>query len=105
MSVISECTVHIFIIECFPRKMIRISIKSERVIRAKLIHMKPVKVIKILASLLWCLGLNHTAFVFFSGTVKDKIFVSSGNEVRGYTKKGKQFLGFDTNLTEEIKSM
>ncbi|KAK8374160.1 hypothetical protein O3P69_010999, partial [Scylla paramamosain] len=38
-------------------------------------------------------------------TVKDKIFVSSGNEVRGYTKKGKQFLGFDTNLTEEIKSM
>ncbi|XP_076069179.1 BBSome complex member BBS7-like isoform X2 [Oratosquilla oratoria] len=39
------------------------------------------------------------------GTVKDKIFVSSGNEVRGYTKKGKQFLGFDTNLTQEIKSM
>ncbi|XP_066957827.1 Bardet-Biedl syndrome 7 protein homolog [Macrobrachium rosenbergii] len=39
------------------------------------------------------------------GTVRDKIFVSSGNEVRGYTKKGKQFLGFDTNLTEEIKSM
>lgn len=39
------------------------------------------------------------------GTVKDKIFVSSGNEVRGYTKKGKQFLGFDTNLMEEIKSM
>ncbi|KAK4304694.1 hypothetical protein Pmani_023378 [Petrolisthes manimaculis] len=39
------------------------------------------------------------------GTVKDKVFVSSGNEVRGYTKKGKQFLGFDTNLTEEIKSM
>lgn len=31
--------------------------------------------------------------------------MSSGNEVRGYTKKGKQFLGFDTNLTEEIKSM
>nr|XP_045592027.1 Bardet-Biedl syndrome 7 protein homolog isoform X1 [Procambarus clarkii]XP_045592028.1 Bardet-Biedl syndrome 7 protein homolog isoform X1 [Procambarus clarkii] len=39
------------------------------------------------------------------GTIKDKIFLSSGNEVRGYTKKGKQFLGFDTNLTEEIKSM
>ncbi|XP_042887842.1 Bardet-Biedl syndrome 7 protein homolog isoform X1 [Penaeus japonicus] len=39
------------------------------------------------------------------GTVQDKIFLSSGNEVRGYTKKGKQFLGFDTNLTEEIKSM
>ncbi|KAJ4432478.1 hypothetical protein ANN_21097, partial [Periplaneta americana] len=39
------------------------------------------------------------------GTVKDKIFVSSENEVRGYTKKGKLFLGFDTNLTEHIKSM
>nr|XP_053649854.1 Bardet-Biedl syndrome 7 protein-like [Cherax quadricarinatus] len=39
------------------------------------------------------------------GTIRDKIFLSSGNEVRGYTKKGKQFLGFDTNLTEEIKSM
>ncbi|KAB7495673.1 Bardet-Biedl syndrome 7-like protein [Armadillidium nasatum] len=39
------------------------------------------------------------------GTVKDKIFVSSGNEVRGFTKKGKQFLGFDTNLTDDIKSM
>lgn len=40
-----------------------------------------------------------------TGTVKDKIFVSSENEVRGYTKKGKLFLGFDTNLTEHIKSM
>lgn len=43
--------------------------------------------------------------VFVTGTVKDKIFVSSENEVRGYTKKGKLFLGFDTNLTEHIKSM
>ncbi|CAG2063644.1 unnamed protein product, partial [Timema podura] len=40
-----------------------------------------------------------------NGTVQDKIFVSSGNEVRGYTKKGKLFLAFDTNLTEPIKSM
>lgn len=40
-----------------------------------------------------------------SGTTKDKIFMSAGNEIRGYTKKGKQFLGFDTNLAEEIKSM
>ncbi|KAA0187484.1 hypothetical protein HAZT_HAZT007675 [Hyalella azteca] len=38
-------------------------------------------------------------------TPKDKIFVSAGNEVRGYTKKGKQFLGFDTNLAEDIKSI
>lgn len=39
------------------------------------------------------------------GTVKDKIFISAENEVRGFTKKGKLFLGFDTNLTEPIKSM
>ncbi|XP_024081232.1 Bardet-Biedl syndrome 7 protein homolog [Cimex lectularius] len=36
---------------------------------------------------------------------QEKIFVSSKNEVRGYTKKGKLFLGFDTNLTEPIRSM
>lgn len=40
-----------------------------------------------------------------TGTIKDKIFMSAGNEVRGYTKKGKQFLEFDTNLAEEIKAM
>ena len=34
-----------------------------------------------------------------------QIFASSGNEVRGYTKKGKLFLGFDTNMTEAISSM
>ncbi len=37
--------------------------------------------------------------------MKDKIFVSSGHEVKGYTKKGKLFLSFDTNLTETIESM
>ncbi|GFQ74385.1 bardet-Biedl syndrome 7 protein homolog [Trichonephila clavata] len=39
------------------------------------------------------------------GTAKDKIFVASGGEVKGYTRKGKQFLRFDTNMTEPIKSM
>ncbi|XP_075234502.1 BBSome complex member BBS7-like [Lycorma delicatula] len=39
------------------------------------------------------------------GTIQDKIFCSSKNEVRGYTKKGKLFLGFETSLTELIKSM
>ncbi|XP_073994441.1 BBSome complex member BBS7-like isoform X4 [Rhodnius prolixus] len=39
------------------------------------------------------------------GGLQDKIFVSTKNEVRGYTKKGKVFLGFDTNLTESINSM
>ncbi|XP_028401349.1 Bardet-Biedl syndrome 7 protein homolog isoform X1 [Dendronephthya gigantea] len=40
-----------------------------------------------------------------SGPSREKIFVASGAEVRGYNKKGKQFLGFDTNLTESIQSM
>ena len=39
------------------------------------------------------------------GAAREKIFIASGAEVRGYTKKGKQFLGFDTNLTESIQSM
>lgn len=39
------------------------------------------------------------------GPSQEKVFVASGAEVRGYTKKGKQFLGFDTNLTESIQSM
>ncbi|XP_054846504.1 Bardet-Biedl syndrome 7 protein isoform X2 [Eublepharis macularius] len=38
-------------------------------------------------------------------TLQEKIFVASGSEVRGFTKKGKQFLSFDTNLTESIKAM
>ncbi|KTG31528.1 hypothetical protein cypCar_00003754, partial [Cyprinus carpio] len=39
------------------------------------------------------------------GTPEEKIFVSSGSEVRGYTKKGKQFLTFEANLTESINAM
>lgn len=37
--------------------------------------------------------------------VQDKIFISCDSEVKGFTKKGKQFLGFDTNLTESISAM
>ena len=40
-----------------------------------------------------------------TGTIKDKIFTASGKDVRAYTKKGKLFLDFDTNLTEPIRSM
>nr|XP_023018079.1 Bardet-Biedl syndrome 7 protein homolog [Leptinotarsa decemlineata] len=40
-----------------------------------------------------------------TGAVVDKIFIASGNQVRGYTKKGKLFLTFDSGMTEEIKSM
>lgn len=39
------------------------------------------------------------------GQLKDRIFVSSGSVVRGYSKKGKQFLDFNTNITESIKNM
>ncbi|KAF6035121.1 BBS7 [Bugula neritina] len=39
------------------------------------------------------------------GGVKEKIFVAAGPEVKGYTKKGKQFLTFATNLSEDIQSM
>uniref|UniRef100_T1IN54 Bardet-Biedl syndrome 7 protein homolog n=1 Tax=Strigamia maritima TaxID=126957 RepID=T1IN54_STRMM len=39
------------------------------------------------------------------GTPQDKIFIARSNTVYGYTKKGKDFLGFDTNLTEPITSM
>nr|XP_018917653.1 PREDICTED: Bardet-Biedl syndrome 7 protein homolog [Bemisia tabaci] len=39
------------------------------------------------------------------GSIQDKIFVAAKNEVRGYSKKGKLFLNFDTNRTEDIKHM
>ena len=51
------------------------------------------------------------------GTVKDKIFASYSNQgsassggagnnlIKGFTKKGKVFLEFDTNLTEPIKNI
>ncbi|XP_035704623.1 Bardet-Biedl syndrome 7 protein homolog [Folsomia candida] len=39
------------------------------------------------------------------GTAKDKIFLASGNMIRGFTKKGKLFLEFDTNLAESIQNM
>lgn len=39
------------------------------------------------------------------GVIKEKIFIASGSEVRGYSKKGKQFLVFDTSSTETVQSM
>ncbi|XP_053734594.1 Bardet-Biedl syndrome 7 protein isoform X2 [Synchiropus splendidus] len=40
-----------------------------------------------------------------AGTPQEKIFVCSGSQVRGFTKKGKQFLTFEANLTESINAM
>lgn len=48
--------------------------------------------------------MNKKRFLLL-GTPSDKIFVTSGNEVRGYTSKGKLFLSFDSNMTESITSM
>ncbi|KAL3880310.1 hypothetical protein ACJMK2_032558 [Sinanodonta woodiana] len=39
------------------------------------------------------------------GGVRERIFVSSGAVVKGYTKKGKNFLTFDTNMSEPVLSM
>ncbi|XP_063989189.1 Bardet-Biedl syndrome 7 protein homolog [Diachasmimorpha longicaudata] len=39
------------------------------------------------------------------GSPKDKIFIAYGNSVKGYTKKGKMFLEFDTSLIDPITSM
>ena len=35
----------------------------------------------------------------------DKVFFAAGTEVQGCQKKGKVFLRFDTNLSEDIQSM
>ncbi|XP_060800822.1 Bardet-Biedl syndrome 7 protein-like [Amyelois transitella] len=40
-----------------------------------------------------------------SGPQADKIFAASGNEVKGYTKKGKVFFTIETLLSETITSM
>ena len=39
------------------------------------------------------------------GTAADKMFVASENIIKGFNRKGKMFLSFDTNLTEPIKCM
>lgn len=38
-------------------------------------------------------------------TPKDKIFIAYGNSVKGFTKKGKMFLEFDTSLVDSITTM
>ena len=39
------------------------------------------------------------------GQQRDKIFAAGGTVVRAFTKKGKQFLDFSTEITEQIKNM
>ncbi|XP_043257264.1 Bardet-Biedl syndrome 7 protein-like [Colletes gigas] len=39
------------------------------------------------------------------GSARDKIYIAHGNTVKGYSKKGKLFLDFDTNLIDPISAM
>ncbi|XP_016910045.2 Bardet-Biedl syndrome 7 protein homolog [Apis cerana] len=39
------------------------------------------------------------------GSGYDKIYIAQGNTVKGYTKKGKLFLEFDTNLIDSISAL
>lgn len=49
--------------------------------------------------------LSHVVLGGQPGGAKDRIFASSGAEVKAYTKKGKNFLTFDTNMSEPIQSL
>ncbi|ELU07577.1 hypothetical protein CAPTEDRAFT_117810 [Capitella teleta] len=40
-----------------------------------------------------------------TGGIKDRIFITSGSLVKGFSKRGKQFLDFNTNLTESIQHL
>nr|XP_032512101.1 Bardet-Biedl syndrome 7 protein homolog [Danaus plexippus plexippus] len=40
-----------------------------------------------------------------AGNTSDKIFTASGNEVKGYNKKGKVFFAIETSVSETITSM
>lgn len=53
--------------------------------------------------MVWLPILFH--FCKLSGAHGDKIFAASGNEVKGYTRKGKVFLTIETALSETITSM
>lgn len=51
-------------------------------------------------------GANQNFITYtFSDQIQDKVFVAAENEVRGYNKKGKLFLSFETTLTEPIQHM
>ncbi|OWF52937.1 Bardet-Biedl syndrome 7 protein homolog isoform X2 [Mizuhopecten yessoensis] len=39
------------------------------------------------------------------GGTRERIFLAVGSEINGFTKKGKNFLKFDTNLSEPIQSI
>ncbi|XP_046978906.1 Bardet-Biedl syndrome 7 protein homolog [Vanessa cardui] len=68
-----------------------LSIKDEEpVVHFKTIPGKPITSVQLASSV---------------GTNTDKIFAASGNEVKGYTKKGKVFFSIETSVSETITSM
>ena len=50
-------------------------------------------------------GISRVELGGANDTDRDKIFVAASGTIRAYTRKGKEFLRFNTNLTEPIKSM
>ena len=57
-------------------------------------------------------SLPQTTFASMAGRkgnrltiVKDRIFFASGHEVRGFSKKGKNFYNIETFMSEDILSM
>ena len=49
--------------------------------------------------------INRTELGGPMGTDWDKIFVATWSEIKGFAKKGKMFLQFETNVVESIQSM
>ncbi|CAG0915803.1 unnamed protein product [Notodromas monacha] len=49
--------------------------------------------------------INRVSLSGSAGNPQDKIFACYGSTVKGFNKKGKQFLGFGTNLAEDIQHM
>lgn len=69
------------------------------------------------SSKLTCFGIENSPVIYWSGSAKnssaiykieksglDKIFISSGNSIEGWNKKGKNFFRLSTNSCESISS-
>jgi len=50
-------------------------------------------------------AINRIALGGVLGGTQDKIFVTSNAEVRAFSRKGKKFLDFNTNLTESVSNL
>ena len=50
-------------------------------------------------------AINRISLGGVLGSPQDKIFVASNAEVRAFSRKGKKFLDFNTNLTESVTNL